>query len=409
MNCSYGVLLGGNCLNRGIIDRYKEYGLKCIVIDWNESPALLGDLHLQIDVKDYISICQQLDNLKINDVKICYTSIDLATKTLNQINKKFNHLHTDEFFLNNSIEKNKMNKIWQEKNLFNRYSELFSSFDENKILNLQKKYKLIVKPNIASSSRGITVIDSNNINIKDAYNTASKISLDNNVLIEEFIEGTEYTVEMIGDNFGNVSVYGISKKYHTKNTTNNKIAIKLHYNSPDTPELLHQNIAAFGIECYRSLGLKNSLGHLEMIVKKDGSFTPVEIGARSSGFIASHLVDIVSERNFLDDYISVINGSKIKNGLIMKKNFSSMYYFYDIPKNSISIKTTNLMKYISNDIQSIYNDRQKLIAGVRFQEINNDNERFGYEILKGKKSKLTIDEVLKAERNFLKDFVSIND
>jgi hypothetical protein len=130
--------------------------------------------------------------------------------------------------------------------------------------------------------------------------------------VEEFVEGIEFTVDMLGDDYGNVCVYGISRKTHTKNTDNNRIAVKLHYNAVEVE--LQKKIAQFGIACYKALGFSASLGHLEVILKEDGILSPVEIGARSSGFIASDLVDIVSGSNYLGDLIAVQNGVRIQNG-----------------------------------------------------------------------------------------------
>lgn len=396
------ILLGGNILNKGIIDNFHQKGFDVIVIDWNENPALKGDLHVKADVKDFNVISSELDKLKINNILCAYTSMDLAVKSVKLLNKKYGLLCTDEHSIKNALSKELMTQLWDKNKLLNRFSKPFTDFNEKEFLELNVQYNLIVKPNVSSSSRGITIIGQNSSSeeIKKAFDKAKGNSFDKAVIVEEFVDGTEYTVEMLGDNCGNVLVYAISTKYHTSNTINNKIAVKLHYNSNKVSDELHENIANFGINCYKALGLKNSFGHLEIIVKKDGSLTPIEIGARSSGYIASHLVDIASDRDYLGDYIAVLKGNCLKNGYVKSDN-SSMYFFYDIPAGTIAKKATNLMNFIDKRIVSIDSNRTRLIKSNVFNNINNDNERVGFEILKGEKNILTIEEVLKAEKKFI--------
>ena len=90
-------------------------------------------------------------------------------------------------------------------------------------------------------------------------------------------------------------MYAISVKYHSKNALNNRVATKLRWNSNVYSNEIYEKIADIGKRCYKSIGLKNSFGHLEIIMREDGSFSPVEIGARSSGYICSHLVSAAAE------------------------------------------------------------------------------------------------------------------
>ena len=135
---------------------------------------------------------------------------------------------------------------------------------------------------------------------------AKNESFDKKVIVEEFVEGREFTCDMLGDADGNVSVYAISVKYHTVNTCNNKIAIKLHYNSDYYPNEVYRKIAETGKKCYKTLGFKSSLGHLEILMKEDGTLSPVEIGARSSGYITNPLVSLASGHDYFGDYLNVI-------------------------------------------------------------------------------------------------------
>lgn len=391
------LLLGGNKLNLGILEKFKRKGFRVFVIDWNEHPDLTGDSHYQIDVKDYASIMAALKRDSFWEyVSFAYSSIDLAVKSVAYINREIGLKTISDEGLEYASSKSKMTEKWSEAGLLNRVSKCYSLFDEE-IVKLNSDMKIIIKPDNSASSRGITILDKGSdpeIIIK-AFNKAYKEASDHKVVVEEFVEGIEYTVEMIGDSYGNVSVFGISKKSHTKNTNNNKIAVKLHYNSVD--DARQQRIAEFAIKCYMALGFSSSLGHLEILEKTEGTFSPIEIGARSSGFIASDLVDIVSGEDFLGRLIEVQKGDALTSGLHIQTEMSSMYFFYDFPDNSIVVKEKNILDFCNEGISSRYWERSKIKAGTHFHKIDNDNARLGYEVLEGAKKIMTEKYINKVE------------
>lgn len=406
MNKKYAVILGANALNIGVVDKFKSIGYEIIAVDYREKIDLPCDIHILFDAKDP-AIAEHLRAKGLNDIKVVYTSMDNAGLAQRAICKEFGLLYAGEDAILNAHHKDRMQKKWADAGILNRESFALDDYDGEKIQNLNIKFKIIIKPSNACASRGITILekDSSRESIKNAFDYAKENSSSGLVNIEEFVIGTEFTVEMLGDNYGNVAVFGISKKYHTENTDNNKICNKSHYNPIDVDDATQNKLAEVGIECYKTLGLRNTLGHLEIIIKETGELSPVEIGSRSSGFIASHLVDSVSGKSYLKSFIKVLNGEKIHNGLIKQENISAMYYFYDITADSTSKCEVNLMDFINPKVKSLYFDRKNLVKGKFFKKLTQDTDRYGYEILVGEKNALTIDEVKKAENEFLKEFL----
>lgn len=402
------ILLGGNILNRGFVEKKKYFGAdRVIVFDWNEEPKVKGDLHFRIDIKDYKSILKTLDEISCNDIVFAYTSADLGIKTVTEIHRKFGFKSPSNTSLDNALTKSNMIKCWKNKNILNRKSfEVLFCENLDEYIEKLSSEKVIFKPNLSSGSRGISILNRNcsSSDITNAFISAKEESWDNVVLIEEFIDGEEYTVEMLGDDYGNVEVWGISKKYHTPHNKNNKIAVKLHYNSLEVDFDLINRISEHAIKCYRALELKSSLGHLELIITTEGVITPVEIGARSSGFIASHLIDTINTKSYLKEYSKVLRGNKIIGGYTEKNIYSSMLYFYDIPICTSKSKT-NIMEYLPSTIRSLSFDRNRLCESEQFTVINGDHERFGFEILEGLKSELVLEKILVAENNFLNEFM----
>lgn len=403
MNKKIVVILGGNVLNSGIVDYCKRKDYYVVVVDWSPIAFLKGDLFLCIDVKDSKSIITALEENDIHQIFGAYSSIDLAVSSVNAINKHYGLRSMSEEALLHALPKAAMTRIWDEHGLLNRYSEVYQELDKH-IYALNSGMKLIIKPNISSSSRGITIIEkgSDKDKISAAFEKAKNESFDHQVIVEEFVEGREFTCEMLGDDKGNVSVYAISVKYHTINTNNNKIAIKLHYNSDFYPDNVYRKIADTGKKCYKALGFQSSFGHLEILMKDDGMLSPVEIGARSSGYITNPLASFASERDFFGDYLAMINGKDISGEDYINGETSSMYFFYDIPHQTTCVHPANLMQFLPESIQSAYHKRDKLEEmGFEFNDINNDNERIGYEILYGPRHEMNIHVIEKAEQRFI--------
>ena len=402
------VLLGGNILNEGLVKFKEKFGADTVVVvDWNENPSVKGDIFFKHDIKDSSAIIEKLESLGEIDLRFVYTSADLAVDSQRIIHKKYGFLCADEKAINKTLHKNIMTEIWNENNLLNRIA--VTILNENELNNIKRDCKLIVKPNLCSGSRGITVLNANcnDEQLLKAYKRAIDVSWDDKVVIEEFIEGTEYTVEMIGDSYGNVEVECVSKKYHTNHTDNNKIAVKLHYNPNDVDDEELERIANYGRECYKALGLHTSLGHLELIVADDGRICPLEIGARSSGYIASNCVDLVSGEIFLNKYADVIRGGKVENKSIFHTNKSSMLFFYDMPEGKI-VNSGCVLDFTRPGITSVSSNHSKIVAGNTFNKIDGDNERIGFEILAGNRDVLTIENVIKAE-NDMNDFLYMNE
>lgn len=392
------LLLGGNKLNLGIVNKFRQMDYLVYVIDWNEHPQLIGDRHYRIDVKDTDAIIEALEKDNVFDnAKFAYSSIDLAVDSVAKLNRRFGLRTISSEGLKNASSKSMMTRCWSEAGILNRISKSYTSYADE-IWELAQVVQIIIKPDNSSSSRGITIISrgTDDTFIKLAFEKALSESSNKTVVVEEFVEGVEFTVDMLGDSYGNVCVYGISLKSHTKHTVDNKIAIKLHYNS--VPLSLQNKIAKFGIKCYKALDFASSLGHLEIILKKDGCISPIEIGARSSGFIASDLVDIVSGDNYLGDLLKVQKGAAVSNGLHKQTDKSSIYFFYDFPSDLPIVNECSILDFCSDKIKSRYGDRLNIKKGKIFHNIDNDNARFGYEILEGPRDILKLEYIKEAEK-----------
>lgn len=398
------VILGGSLLNKGVYDKLHQLGLNVIVVDYRTDTVFNYDEHIVADSTDP-EISQILREKGYTNICLVYTSMDGAGLAQRAICKEYGLLYASEDAMLNAHHKNRMHEKWEQAGLLNRQSFALQELNMEKISQFNKDKKIIIKPANGCASRGLTVIESNAAQetIKDAFNYARESATNNFINIEEFIIGTEYCVEMLGDNYGNVSVFAIAQKYHSS-YSNSIVATKLHYNCLSVSHDLSQKITDYSIECYKQLGLKNTFGHLELLVQADGTISPIEVGARSSGYIGSHFTDLSTNKSFLGDFQKIQSGELIENGLFPQSQISSMYFFYDLPPNIKSCKSSNMLNFLDKEITTHGYDRSNLIANKVFQPLSQDTDRYGFEVLSGNKNILTIEHILEAEQRFLKDF-----
>ena len=208
---------------------------------------------------------------------------------------------------------------------------------------------------------------------------------------------------MIGDAKGNVEVWGVSRKHHTDHNALNRIAVKLHYNPPEMLRSELEELASFGADCFRALGLSSSLGHFEVIRSAQGALVPVELAARSSGFIATHLLDALAadlgppwSNGFLPRFVDCLSGGVVEEGALRSER-SSMYFFYDPPAGVWSREDASLAEQLPPEIEVLGCDRSRLKVGANMSAVDCDNDRIGFEILAGPRASLTESTIADAE------------
>ena len=405
----YFVLLGANKLLWGQVCKLREFGYKVIVVAWNDHPDIEGDLFIQMDVKDKDGIIRKLEELGLKDrVDGALSSIDLAAPTVNAINRWAGNKTMPEKF-DVVLSKEEMRDCWMKAGVFNRISKMDDEFPMDELYETSRHMKLICKPNVAASSRGITILEKGQTHeaLQNALYKARETSFDHRCLIEEFVEGEEFTVDMLGDAYGNVNCYGSSIQHHSLYALKNHVTVIHHWNSRKYDDATWNRIADFGIACYKALGLHSMFGHLEIIMKEDGTFTPVEMGARSSGFICSHTVSAASGHDYLGDYVKMLHGGKVEPGNYLNGANASMWFGYDIPSDSDSVTATNITEFLDPRITVLFENHDGLKVNEHYGDYINDGDRdkFGYAILCGPRDIMTYESVQKSNELFLDKFL----
>ncbi len=148
----------------------------------------------------------------------------------------------------------------------------------------------ILKPSRNSGSRGIAKISSN-IKMDEfarLFEISKNESRDKQVMLEQFIEGPEFSIEIIVWN-GKVNVLTITDK----KTTEAPHFVELGHNQPSCfSSMTVEKIKAAAVAGVKALGVNNCACHAEVKVQ-DGDPYIMEIGARMGGdFISTVLTPL---------------------------------------------------------------------------------------------------------------------
>lgn len=210
-------------------------------------------------------------------------------------------------------------------------------------------FLLILKPSDSYSSRGVYKINNfEELNLFIAK--ARSFSSDNSVIVEEFIEGPEYSIESITYN-GETTIVQYTEKIITP--------------FPNTVEIGHIQPAEFSQEqklqidaivknAVRALGIDNSASHTELKLTTQGPKI-IEIGARLGGdFIPSYLTLASTGVNMDKAAIKVALGEKPDLKHKHKKYSFIKYLELEAGKQVIEVK-----KY-----SAILNDSDVVFAHV---------------------------------------------
>ena len=164
----------------------------------------------------------------------------------------------------------------------------------------------ILKPSRNSGSRGIAKIskDIREKQFAELFERAKAESRDKSVMLEQFIEGPEFSVEIIVWQ-GDVHVLTVTDK----KTTEAPYFVELGHNQPSTfPAETVAAIKEAAIRGVQALGLNNCAAHAELKVM-DGKPYLMEIGARLGGdFISTELTHLSTGIDMVAAAINVALG-----------------------------------------------------------------------------------------------------
>lgn len=277
----------------------KSLGLNCLGIDSNPSADglfLCDEKIICKDLEDTSYIFDFLEDRAISPagvISYCSDAGQLLSARLRQhYGLSGDDLETTMFFL----DKAKQREVWDKKNSQSLEWRSFTDVDSAKEYAYGNARTLVIKPADSSGSRGVNIISRHSEEeISKAIREAFKNSKNKKIVVEEFIEGVEYTVDAFSlrEEFFPLL---ITRK---KNVSDGLRTVASELQVLPKSHELHARISDFVRGAVSSLGKKTGPSHSEVFVRPDGEIQMVESASRGGGFnLASRFVPMVSGVNY---------------------------------------------------------------------------------------------------------------
>ena len=366
------AIIGANGFQNPLILKAKELGYETFVFAWKSGDIgeKTADHFIPISIIEKEKIW---DFCKNNKIEACVSiGSDLATHTVNYIQRKLgkpcNPVITDLI----ATDKFEMRKALLD---FGVSCPKFMKVDEQSDLGLLHgfRYPLIVKPTDRSGSRGIFKIFKQS-ELKKAIQESCGQSFGGQAIVEEFIEGAEYSCESISYN-GKHTILQFTKKY----TTGSPHFIETGHEEPsDIPAHYLEKIKYQICQGLSALKIRFGASHAEFKLDGNGDAHIIEIGARMGGdCIGSDLVPLSTGFDFVKMVIDVSLGKEPDFSLcgVPARSFIRFIFNKDDYLDYVRIKHERNVKiireFVDNDVTSEVKDSSSRHGYYIYQMVNN--------------------------------------
>lgn len=298
------AIVGASYLQLPLIEKAKEMGYVTHVFAWkaNDVGETAADFFYPISIVEKDDILEKCREIGI--CGICSIASDLAIVAVNYVAYHLGLACNSPQSTLCSTNKHLMRLTFEKGGVPSPRSMLVDEATE--LARLSLEYPVIVKPTDRSGSRGIFKLTSAK-GLEEAVRTAIAESFEKKALIEEYVEGQEYSVEYIS-----------YKKRHRflaltlKYTTGAPHFIEKGHMEPapvDAQTLARiQETVTHALD---TLGIENGASHTELKIAPDGKIRLIEVGGRMGGdLIGSDLVRYSTGMDFVRMVIEVACGQE---------------------------------------------------------------------------------------------------
>lgn len=386
------MILGASILQVPAIQKSIDMGLEVIAVDINPKalgfkiPNVKKEIISTIDIESVMSAAK-----KHNIDAIMTLASDMPIMTVAKVSKKLGLVGVD---LDTAIKATNKSKMRESLKSFGVPVPLFYKVDSldkcikavNKIKD--KGYKCILKPADNSGSRGIVLLpDFNEKTINIAYNYSKNNSRNKIVMVEEFMEGPEVSVETISVD-GKCNIIQITDKI----TTGAPYFVEMGHSQPSQlPDSIIDKIKEITIAANKAIGIISGPSHTEIKITQNGPKI-VEIGARLGGDnITTHLTPLSTGVDMVESCIKIALGEK--PDIRIKYDKASAIRYFDQSHGRIkSIRGVEEASKLPGIIQiSIIHGKDHIINGIK-----SSSDRVGFVIGQADDCKGAISTVIKA-------------
>lgn len=323
------LIIGASVLQLPAIKKAKEMGLEVAVADYN--PQAIGipyaDKFFNASTIDIEAICRVAEEYRPDGIMTLATDMPMRSIAAATTKLGLSGITFDTAI--KSTDKGEMIKAFKEHGVAAPWFYLVEDALTLEAVKGEFTYPCIMKPSDNSGSRGVVLIKSAE-ELAKAYSYSHEQSRGGAVLVEEYLQGHEVSVEVIVYK-GKAHVLEVTDKL----TTCAPNFVEMGHSQPSMCvgadlEAIHQ-LAAHAVA---AVGIKDGPAHVEMMVSKNGP-KMIELGARMGGdCITTHLVPLSTGIDMIKATIDISLGNV--PDLEPKLHCGSAIRYFDVPCGRIN-------------------------------------------------------------------------
>lgn len=297
------LILGASVLQLPAIKKSKLKGYYTIVADMN--PNAIGvqyaDEFYCVSTIDVEGIIKLADKIKPDGIMTLAT--DMPMRAIAAATTKLGLPGITMDTAIKSTDKGEMIKAFEEHNVECPWYFIVESPEELDCVAENVKYPCVVKPTDNAGNRGVSYV-ANRQELLDAYKYSYDNSRSGHVIIEEYMEGDEVSVEIIVYK-GHVNILSITDKL----TLGKPYFVEVgHAEQSQKSKEIKEAISDLATRAVKAVGIENSPAHVEIMVTKDGP-KMVELGSRmGGGCITTHLVPLSTGIDMIECVMDITMG-----------------------------------------------------------------------------------------------------
>lgn len=271
------LVLAGGLPQIALIENLKRRGIVTVLADYFPDPVAKphADVFYQVSTLDIPAITQVAQKEKVDFlITVC---TDQALLTVAKVSEELGlPCYIDYQTALNVTNKSYMKQVFEENGISTAKFRVMETLDEEKIKNLH--YPLIVKPVDCNSSKGVVRVDCPE-QLGSAFDQAVKLSRTDTAIVEEFIEGSELSVDVYVEN-GVAHVLSVSEL--DKLPEADKFIIFRAKSPAFLSDQVKDQISRIAQQIADGFGLKNSPMLIQMISDGENAYV-LEFSARTGG------------------------------------------------------------------------------------------------------------------------------
>lgn len=375
------MIVGASVLQLPAILKAKEMGLHVAVVDFN--PRAIGipyaDKFYNASTMDEDAVLAAAEDYKPDGIMTLATDMPMrgVAKTSDKL-----HLHSINYETAvKATDKYDMIKAFKDHDVPSPWFFVVDTLEELKAHETDVTFPCIIKPTDNAGSHGVAKVYSF-LELIDNYEYSHSCSRHGKVIVEEYLDGPEVSVEVMVVN-GEVNILQITDKI----TTGAPHFVEMGHTQPSSlPANTQCQIKEVAEAACKSVGLDKGPAHVEMKVTSRGPVM-IELGARMGGDnITTHLVPLSTGIDMVGSTIKVALGEN--PDIAPTFHCGSAIRYFEVPFGTIkAIDGIEEAKKIPGVKQITFTK----VIGEKTTAIQCSNDRIGFVIAQGETAEKAVE------------------